>query len=76
MTDPAAEETSYLKDIADALAQPVQTVLTLRDHFALAALASMLRDPHNWTERTETEFATAAYEFADAMLKARERTPA
>jgi hypothetical protein len=44
--------------------------LTLRDHFAMAALAGMVA-----TDRygMPPQMATKAYEFADAMLEAREK---
>jgi len=59
------------KALETLMSKPIQTVLTLRDHFALAALAGMLQNPHSWAADTEDEYAKFAYEFADAMVKAR-----
>lgn len=60
-----------LEVLKELMAKPITTVLTLRDHFALAALAAMLQAPKNWVADGEDEFAKFAYEFADAMVKAR-----
>ena len=54
--------------------------MTLRDYFAAAALTGILSGRNDWRERgIEWEDATTlgtglAYEFADAMLAAREAT--
>ena len=45
--------------------------MTLRDYFAAAALQGLLASPAE-AEFGVSHFATAAYEAADAMLKARE----
>ena len=45
--------------------------MTLRDYFAAAALQGLLDSPAE-AEFGVSHFATAAYEAADAMLKARE----
>jgi len=51
---------------------PVPTpVKTLRDELAMAALTGMLSEPDlTWDHKQDK--ASHAYEFADAMLKARE----
>ena len=43
---------------------------SLRDRFAMAALQGMLADPES--SGNCEEFASVAYEYADAMLKERE----
>lgn len=48
--------------------------MTLRDYFAAAALQGLLTSPAE-TEFGVSHFAAAAYECADAMLKAREVKP-
>jgi len=55
--------------------------MTLRDYFAAAALQGMLAYSHvnpssgNWTENSSpVNVAAAAYDYADAMLKAMEET--
>jgi hypothetical protein len=59
-----------------------ETIKTLRDEFAMAALNGMLSYSHvneqsgNATENgTPNEIARAAYAYADAMLDAREANP-
>lgn len=42
--------------------------MTLRDYFAAKAMEAFLSQPNTWTRNG---IAQAAYEFADAMLKAR-----
>lgn len=51
-----------------------EPVRTLRDEFAMAALAGMLADPAVQVGRSTQNdpLAKAAYQIADAMLKARE----
>lgn len=55
-----------------------ESVITIRDQFAMAALTGMLSDPNVNPEnnKTMTEFreetARGCYLFADAMLKARD----
>ena len=51
--------------------QLYSTGMTLRDYFAAAALQGLLASPAE-AEFGVSHFATAAYECADAMLKARE----
>ena len=51
--------------------QLYSTGMTLRDYFAAAALQGLLASPAE-AEFGVSHFATAAYEAADAMLKARE----
>ena len=46
----------------------------LRDEFAMAALTSMLDSPQSFVETTYDKAAELSYRFADAMLKAREKT--
>ena len=48
--------------------------MTLRDYFAAAALQGLLASPAE-AEFGVSHFATAAYEAADAMIKAREAKP-
>ena len=50
---------------------PEQEGMTLRDYFAAAALTGWLSDGHVNTPSVD---AARAYEYADAMLKAREAT--
>lgn len=45
--------------------------INLRDHFATAALSSMLSHPQNMSEGTPALAAEWAYKFADAMLEHR-----
>jgi hypothetical protein len=45
--------------------------MTLRDYFAAKALQGILSDSYDYSDRDR--IATKAYEFADAMLKAREQ---
>lgn len=46
--------------------------MTLRDYFAAKALSGMLNDQaDNWSSSVVTKVGKRAYEFADAMLKAR-----
>ena len=45
--------------------------MTLRDYFAAKAMASILYQPE-WEEMPNEHVAMWAYEYADAMLKARE----
>ena len=49
------------------------TGMTLRDYFAAAALQGIVSDPNNWSnsKKDMESVSHAAYEFADAMLKAR-----
>lgn len=48
---------------------PYNPGMTLRDYFAAKAMQGMLADP---TFPDEMDIAGAAYEVADAMIKARE----
>lgn len=59
--------------LKELMAKPITTVLTLRDHFALAALAALVHTSGDWdwNAGSSDEFAEKAYEFADAMVKAR-----
>lgn len=51
----------------------LQEGMTLRDYFAASALRGMLVDPGAPPMPTVKDaWATAAYQFADAMLKARQ----
>lgn len=45
--------------------------LSIRDYFAGQALAGMLADPTS--DGTKSQYASDAYAYADAMLKAREK---
>lgn len=58
-----------LKSLMD---KPITTVLTLRDHFALAALGALLRGSPAYRDMEFDDMAGVAYGHADAMLKARE----
>lgn len=53
--------------------QPAQQGMTLRDWFAGQALAGALADSSR--DLYAYEYAESAYEYADAMLKAREMKP-
>jgi hypothetical protein len=67
MTTPVIEQ--KLKELEEAIGS-ADFSLTLRDHFAMAALTGLLagnRSPQG------ISFAQAAYIQADEMLKARER---
>lgn len=46
-----------------------QQGMTLRDYFAAQAMNGLMRYPNGGA--TPTEWATAAYQFADAMIAAR-----
>ena len=46
--------------------------MTLRDYFAAKAIQGMCANPNCRAEVGEDKFAEAAYEVADAMMKARE----
>jgi hypothetical protein len=45
--------------------------MTLRDYFAAKAMQGMCANPNCKAEVGEDKFAEAAYEVADAMMKAR-----
>lgn len=67
-------EPTVAQDAQERLAQvrgsyPVSVVLTLRDHFAAAYLAGRAANSVQFLQ--PTAMAEAAYEFADAMVKAR-----
>jgi hypothetical protein len=47
--------------------------MTLRDYFAAKALQGICANPNCHAAAGEDKFAEAAYEVADAMLKAREQ---
>jgi hypothetical protein len=51
--------------------------MTLRDYFAAAAMQGIISDPNNWSnsKKDMESVSHAAYEFADAMLKAKEAKP-
>lgn len=49
-----------------------QDGMTLRDYFAAKALQAILAHPDSDADKPTMVFADAAYEMADAMLKARE----
>lgn len=53
---------------------PFSTIagMTLRDYFAARALASLLSGETINIRGTESQYASAAFRYADAMLKARE----
>ena len=55
--------------VVSPLPYPVEEHATLRDQFAMAALTGLLSDPERDAE--PSEYAECAYEYADAMLKAR-----
>jgi len=48
-----------------------ETGMTLRDYFAAKAIQAILTSP-SWMENKPSTLAKMSYEFADAMLKARE----
>lgn len=50
-------------------AKDVVQGMTLRDYFAAAALSGLLGDPERYG--TSKDFATDAYDAADAMMEAR-----
>jgi hypothetical protein len=49
-----------------------QNGMTLRDYFAAKAMQSMLAHPNSKETASPQVYAGAAYQMADAMLKARE----
>jgi hypothetical protein len=53
------------------LHEPQTTGMTLRDYFAAKALQGLLSDSYDFSDRNR--IAVKAYDFADAMLKAREQ---
>ena len=75
---PASEFTKHgtLRDGNDAV--PEQEGMSLRDYFAAKALAGLLADPNVQPSRTSSmdnwvqTVAERAFQFADAMLKARQ----
>jgi hypothetical protein len=48
------------------------TGMTLRDYFAAKAMQAMLAHPNSKETASPQVYASAAYEMADAMMKARE----
>ena len=65
------KDTPAFPHTIEHLHQPVTTGMTLRDYFAAKALQGMLSDDAAFSERNRV--AVKAYDFADAMLKAREQ---
>ena len=51
--------------------EPVTTGMTLRDYFAAKALQGLLSDSYDFADRNR--IAEKAYDFADAMMEAREQ---
>ena len=49
------------------------TGMTLRDYFAAKAMQAMLAHPNSKETASPQVYAGAAYQMADAMLKAREQ---
>tara|TARA_R110000868_G_scaffold250357_1_gene506863 strand:+ start:426 stop:629 length:204 start_codon:yes stop_codon:yes gene_type:complete len=64
------KDTPAFPHTIEHLHQPVTTGMTLRDYFAAKALQGILSDSYDYSDRDR--IATKAYEFADAMLRARE----
>ena len=69
---PAFPRTVTINDGIDGFTERKNNGMTLRDYFAAAALQGLLASQ---SEGLFTEFATHAYQLADAMLKAREVKP-
>jgi hypothetical protein len=55
----------------DTPAFPHTIEMTLRDYFAAKALQGLLSESYDFSDRNR--IAVKAYDFADAMLKAREQ---
>jgi hypothetical protein len=64
------KDTPAFPHTIEHLHEPVTTGMTLRDYFAAKALQGILSDSYDYSDRDR--IATKAYEFADAMLRARE----
>ena len=63
------KDTPAFPHTIEHLHEPQTTGMTLRDYFAAKALQGILSDSYDYSDRDR--IATKAYEFADAMLKAR-----
>jgi hypothetical protein len=65
------KDTPAFPHTIEHLHEPVTTGMTLRDYFAAKALQGLLSDSYDFSDRNR--IAVKAYDFADAMLKAREK---
>ena len=65
------KDTPAFPHTIEHLHEPVTTGMTLRDYFAAKALQGLLSDSYDFSDRNR--IAVKAYDFADAMLKAREQ---
>ena len=64
--------TTNTKDSTEPKEKQIQLPVSLRDYFAAKALNAYLSDIEWRYDTTVVEAAEAAYQMADAMLKARE----
>jgi hypothetical protein len=63
------KDTPAFPHTIEHLHEPVTTGMTLRDYFAAKALQGLLSESYDFSDRNR--IAVKAYDFADAMLKAR-----
>ena len=63
------KDTPAFPHTIEHLHEPVTTGMTLRDYFAAKALQGLLFGNYDFADRNR--IAEKAYDFADAMLKAR-----
>ena len=63
------KDTPAFPHTIEHLHEPVTTGMTLRDYFAAKALQGLLSDSYDFSDRNR--IAVKAYDFADAMMKAR-----
>ena len=65
------KDTPAFPHTIEHLHEPQTTGMTLRDYFAAKALQGLLSESYDFSDRNR--IAVKAYDFADAMLKAREK---
>jgi hypothetical protein len=65
------KDTPAFPHTIEHLHEPVTTGMTLRDYFAAKALQGLLSDSYDFSDRNR--IAVKAYDFADAMMEAREQ---
>lgn len=67
----AEDAMGAMRGTIDVLSQRLHDTLTVRDHFAIAALTSLLSLPQSFNDETPSVASEWAYKFADAMLERR-----
>jgi hypothetical protein len=65
------KDTPAFPHTIEHLHEPQTTGMTLRDYFAAKALQGLLSESYDFSDRNR--IAVKAYDFADAMLEAREQ---